>query len=112
MSTLMWRVYSLFYESTLGSWSSEIVVGSFHDVPVRLIKDDEFADRFWFRAYGGGPMVEFVLRSRRPHRNYGYEGSNPFPRSNFFNPHKSSKPAIRRVLTFQRLSTASGIRGR
>lgn len=55
------RILSFLREHTGRLEFSEIVVGSFHDAPVRLIKDDEFADRFWFRAYGGGPMVEFVL---------------------------------------------------
>ena len=36
---------------------SELVVGSFHSAPVRLIKDDEFADRFWFRAHGDQAFV-------------------------------------------------------
>jgi hypothetical protein len=40
---------------------SELVVGSFHGTPVRLIKDDEFADRFWIRSFADGLMVEFVL---------------------------------------------------
>ncbi len=40
---------------------SELAVGSFQGAPVRLIKDNEFADRFWLRAYGDGSMVEFVL---------------------------------------------------
>jgi hypothetical protein len=55
------RILTFLRERTGRLEFSEIVVGSFHDAPVRLIKDDEFADRFWFRAYGGGPMVEFVL---------------------------------------------------
>ena len=40
---------------------SELVVGSFHDAPVLLIKDNEFADRFWLRASGDCVLVEFVL---------------------------------------------------
>ncbi|HWB02423.1 MAG TPA: hypothetical protein VG796_05315 [Verrucomicrobiales bacterium] len=40
---------------------SEIVLGSFRAAPVRLIKDDEFEDRFWIRAYEGGEMVEFTI---------------------------------------------------
>jgi hypothetical protein len=39
----------------------EIVVGSFQDAPVRLIKDNEFSDRFWLRAHTDDSMVEFVL---------------------------------------------------
>jgi len=31
------------------------------NAPVSLVKDDEFADRFWLRVYGDGPMAEFVL---------------------------------------------------
>jgi hypothetical protein len=38
-----------------------IVIGSFQGAPVSLIKDDEFADRFWLRASGAGQMVEVVL---------------------------------------------------
>lgn len=38
-----------------------MVAGSFYGTPVRLIKDNEFADRFWLRASGGGDMVEFVF---------------------------------------------------
>jgi len=55
------RIHSFLREHTGRLEFSEIVVGSFQDAPVRLIKDDEFADRFWLRAYGTGPMVEFVL---------------------------------------------------
>ena len=55
------RMLSFLREHTGRLEFSEIVVGSFHDAPVRLVKDDEFADRFWIRAYGDGPMVEFVL---------------------------------------------------
>jgi hypothetical protein len=43
------------------SGSSELVVGSLHGTPVRLIKDDEFDDRFWLRANGNRYMVEFEL---------------------------------------------------
>jgi hypothetical protein len=55
------RILSFLREPTGRLEFSELVVGSFHDAPVRLIKDNEFADRFWLRAYGDGPMVEFVL---------------------------------------------------
>ena len=55
------RILSFLREHTGRLEFSELVVGSFHDAPVRLIKDDEFADRFWLRAYRDGPMVEFVL---------------------------------------------------
>jgi hypothetical protein len=40
---------------------SEFVVGSFLGAPVLVVKDDEFADRFWLRAFGSGKSVEFVL---------------------------------------------------
>ncbi len=40
---------------------SEMVVGSFHNASVRLVKDDEFGDRFWLRASQDGLMVEFTL---------------------------------------------------
>jgi hypothetical protein len=55
------RILSFLRQHTGRLEFSELVVGSFHDAPVRLIKDNEFADRFWLRAYGDGPMVEFVL---------------------------------------------------
>jgi hypothetical protein len=55
------RILSFLREHTGRLEFSELLVGSFHDAPVRLIKDDEFADRFWLRAYRAGPMVEFVL---------------------------------------------------
>src|SRR5688572_12124337 len=55
------RILSFLREHTGRLKFSELAVGSFHGVPVRLIKDDEFADRFWIRAYGDGVMVEFVL---------------------------------------------------
>jgi hypothetical protein len=35
--------------------------GSFHGATVRLIKDDEFADRFWLRANGDDQLAEFTL---------------------------------------------------
>lgn len=40
---------------------SELTVGSFHGATVRLIKDNEFADRFWLRALGDYQFVEFVI---------------------------------------------------
>ena len=39
---------------------SEVAVGSFRGASVFLVKDREFADRFWLRAHGDGQMVEFV----------------------------------------------------
>lgn len=55
------RMLSFLREHTGHLVFSEIAVGSFHGAPVRLIKDDEFADRFWLRANRDGAMVEFVL---------------------------------------------------
>ena len=55
------RILSFLREHTGLLVFSELVVGSFHGAPVRLIKDHEFADRFWIRAFGDGDMVEFVL---------------------------------------------------
>jgi len=55
------RMLSFLREHTGRLEFAEIIVGSFHDAPVRLIKDDEFADRFWLRAFRDGPMVEFVF---------------------------------------------------
>jgi hypothetical protein len=40
---------------------SEISIGSFQGVPVLLVKDCEFADRFWLRGAGDGQLVEFTL---------------------------------------------------
>lgn len=40
---------------------SELVIGSFGSTAVRLVKDDEFADRFFLRASGSGSLVEFTL---------------------------------------------------
>jgi len=40
---------------------SELVIGSFGGSHVRVVKDDEFADRFFLRAAGGGMLVEFTL---------------------------------------------------
>ena len=55
------RILSFLREHTGRLVFSELLVGSFHGAPVRLIKDDEFGDRFWIRAYGDRDMVEFVL---------------------------------------------------
>jgi hypothetical protein len=55
------RMLSFVREHTGRAVFSELAIGSFHGAPVRLIKDDEFADRFWLRAHGDGQMVEFVL---------------------------------------------------
>src|SRR5262245_32538503 len=51
------RMLSFLRKHTGRSVFSELAVGSFHGAPVRLIKDDEFADRFWLRAHGDGQMV-------------------------------------------------------
>ncbi len=40
---------------------SELVIGSFDGAVVRMVKDDEFADRFFLRAVGVGSLVEFTL---------------------------------------------------
>jgi hypothetical protein len=40
---------------------AELVVGSLGAMAVRVVKDDEFEDRFFIRAAGGGPLVEFTL---------------------------------------------------
>jgi hypothetical protein len=55
------RMLSFLREHTGRLAFSELAVGSFHGAPVRLIKDSEFAGRFWLRAYRDGSMVEFVL---------------------------------------------------
>ena len=55
------RMLSFLREHTGRAMFSQLLVGSFHGAPVLLIKDDEFTDRFWFRASGAGQMVEFVL---------------------------------------------------
>jgi hypothetical protein len=40
---------------------AECVAGSFFGQPVVLVKDDEFADRFWLRVCGNGQLAEFPL---------------------------------------------------
>ena len=40
---------------------AEVVVGSFLGTPVSLIKDDEFSDRFYLRAFAGDQLLSFVL---------------------------------------------------
>src|SRR6185295_15547012 len=55
------RMLSFLREHTGSLAFSELVVGSFHGASVLLVKDREFADRFWLRAHGDGQMVEFVL---------------------------------------------------
>jgi hypothetical protein len=55
------RILSFLQEHTGRFLFSELVVGSFHGAPVLLIKDNEFADRFWLRTTEAGQMVQFVL---------------------------------------------------
>lgn len=43
---------------------SELVIGSFGAAAVRVVKCDEFADRFFLRAAGGGALVEFTLTNQ------------------------------------------------
>jgi len=43
------------------STSSELTVGEFCGVPVTLIRDDEFSDRYFLRAFRDGDLLEFVL---------------------------------------------------
>lgn len=40
---------------------AELVVGSIGGIVVRVVKDDEFADRFFLRAAGVAWLVEFTL---------------------------------------------------
>lgn len=41
---------------------AEFPVGSFEEAVVALVKDSEFADRFWLRVRGGaGTMAEFTF---------------------------------------------------
>jgi hypothetical protein len=40
---------------------AELTVGSFGGASVRVVKDDEFAERFFLRASDGGLLVEFEL---------------------------------------------------
>lgn len=40
---------------------AECVVGSFLGRPVRLIQDDEFADRLWLRVSDDGQLADFPL---------------------------------------------------
>jgi hypothetical protein len=55
------RMLSFLRERTGSLVFSELIVGSFHGASVLLVKDREFADRFWLRAHGDGQMAEFVL---------------------------------------------------
>jgi hypothetical protein len=58
------RMLSFLREQTGSLVFSELAIGSFSGGPVLLIKDSEFADRFWLRATGTGQMIEFVLAGR------------------------------------------------
>jgi hypothetical protein len=40
---------------------AELVIGMLGGLTVRMVKDDEFGDRFFLRAAGGGWLVEFTL---------------------------------------------------
>jgi hypothetical protein len=40
---------------------AELGVGSFHGAPVSLVKDDEFGDRFYLKAFGSGHLLSFVI---------------------------------------------------
>ena len=40
---------------------AELALGSFGSTAVRVVKDDESADRYFLRAAGGGSMVEFTM---------------------------------------------------
>ena len=40
---------------------AEMAIGSFGGASVRMVKDNEFEDRFFIRATCTGPMVEFTL---------------------------------------------------
>ncbi|SRR6266705_2021379 len=55
------QILSFLREHTGRLVFSEVTVGSFNGARVLLIKDDEFADRFWLRVFGACQMVEFVL---------------------------------------------------
>ena len=58
------QILSFLREHTGRLAFAERVIGAFHGASVRLIKDDEFADRFWIRAFADGGddgMVDFVL---------------------------------------------------
>jgi hypothetical protein len=41
---------------------AEHLVGSFQSVPVVLVKDSGFADRFWLRIRGAGQMAEVTIQ--------------------------------------------------
>jgi|SRR6185503_8113274 hypothetical protein len=55
------RMLSFLREHTGRVEFAELVVGSFHGARVVLVKDNEFADRFWLRALGACQLAEFVL---------------------------------------------------
>lgn len=42
---------------------SELVVGNFLGADVRLIKDDEFSDRFFLRIAADGNLLDFQVES-------------------------------------------------
>ncbi len=48
-----------------GGNSSELEVGLFHGAPVKLIRDDEFSDRYFLRASKSGNIVDFLLGADR-----------------------------------------------
>ncbi|HEX4608601.1 MAG TPA: hypothetical protein VH092_10395 [Urbifossiella sp.] len=51
-----------FFRSYAGrSEFSELVIGSFGVAVVKVVKDDEYADRFYLRAAGDGLLTEFTL---------------------------------------------------
>jgi hypothetical protein len=51
-----------FFRTQVGRTAfSELAIGSFGSAIVRVIKDDEFADRFYLRVADGGAMAEFPL---------------------------------------------------
>jgi hypothetical protein len=55
------QILSFLREHTGRVRFSELVIGSFFDAPMVLIKDSEFPDRFWLRAFADGHLLEFVL---------------------------------------------------
>ena len=40
---------------------AECMAGSFCECPVRVINDDEYADRLWLRVFGDGQLADFPL---------------------------------------------------
>lgn len=57
------RMLAFFKEYSGLAAHAEITIGFLHNVPLKLVKDDEFTDRFWLRTHADHQMVEFTVTS-------------------------------------------------